>query len=750
MKRLFSTVLALVAICTTCVVGALASVRVADAACASGTRLDASQLNSAFAAPGLGTVNGAEGFGGGDYQHAYPLPDGRVLWLFQDQFFSNDNNLNEPPNNAAHNAGLIEQGNCFTILGSQGRNFVGNAQTIDGTRWFWPLDGEIGYDGNLWIFMAEMSNPAGTGANPGAVPVKTWLAIIDPVTLQQLYFQPATDAGATPELYGWSVTSDDHYSYLFGHCYRQFVNDVDGPGQFDASCMTKSYVARVPLGHFDVQPAYWNGSDWVGDATAAVAVSTHSISDPMSVQWFGNIWVSVTEAGDWWGTEISVDVADRPQGPWKTVKTIPVLGDRKCSNGCANYSAFLMPWLDTSGQMIIGLSNGGDYPLWLANGSLYRPTFRTTELPTLPAPASAASSPMFPTPTGTAGFVAVDPVRLLDTRIAGPTSARLSAGGRLALDLGGIGVPAGATAVALNVTAVGAANNGYVRVYSCSSAEPTTSNVNQTPGRTQTNSVIVPVGNGNICFRSSTAVDIVVDLNGWLTTTSDVGLQPMRSQRLVDTRTGQGGNVRLHAGQTIKVPVVDSGSPATAVALNVTAVVPSAEGFVTVWPCGVAQPNVSNLNPEPLVTQPNLVDVRVGTGGSVCIYTSQETDLVVDILAQFVPGAAARYSALPPQRLLDSRTSDIPRHASNLAYVFATGSVVAAQVNLTATGADAPGYLTDYPCMTDQWPGTSNVNFLGGAASANSALVTGTRGYTCVSSSQPTDVVVDIFGIWTG
>ena len=614
MKRVRSALLASVLVGATCVVGAQVGMQAAAAACAPGTNLDASQLTSSFARTGLGSYNDVEGYGGGDYQHAYPLPGGRVLWLFQDIYFSNDTDLNEPPNNAAHNSGLVQQGSCFTILGTQGRDFIGDAETIDSQRWFWPLDGEIGFDGNLWIFMVEMSNPAGTGAGLGALPVRTWLAIIDPNTLQQLYFQPAPDSGATSALYGWSVTSDSQYSYLYGHCYRQFVNDVNGPGQFDKACMPNSYVARVPVGHFDVQPQYWNGTVWVDQANAAKAVLTHPISNPMSVQWFGDVWVSVTKAGDWWGSTVFVDVAAQPQGPWTTVQSIPVLGSRKCTQGCANYSASLMPWLDTNGQMVVGLSNGGDFPLWLADGSLYRPTFFNVNLPTSPT-ATAPPTPVFPTPHGSAGFLAVDPVRLVDTRVPGQAMTRLARNGRATLDVRAV-LPVGATAVALNVTAVNSDADGFVRVYPCNAAEPTTSNVNQVAGRVQTNAVIVPVGDGTLCFRSSTNVDLVVDLNGWLTTSSNVGLQPLQSQRLVDTRTGVGGSGRLGPGGSIEVVVIGPGSTATAVSLNITAVDPAAAGFVTAWPCGTARPNVSNLNPEAAITQPNLVNCLLYTSPS--------------------------------------------------------------------------------------------------------------------------------------
>ena len=133
----------------------------------------------------------------------------------------------------------------------------------------------------------------------------------------------------------------------------------------------------------------------------------------------------------------------------------------------------------------------------------------------------------------------------------------------------------------------------------------------------------------------------------------------------------------------------------------------------------------------------------------MCLYTSQETDLLVDVMAEYQPGEPARYAALAPQRLLDSRGQDSPRHQSNLSYVFAMGAVVAAQVNLTATEAQASGFLTAYPCLTDQWPGTSNVNYGRGKASANSALLTSSRGYACVFALTPTHLVLDIFGVWT-
>ena len=84
----------------------------ADAAGCVPAPTGAAELNDAFSRPGLGATPEQEGYGGGDYQHAYALPDGRVLWLFQDLHFSNDEQLG--PTEAAHNAGLIQTGTCWS------------------------------------------------------------------------------------------------------------------------------------------------------------------------------------------------------------------------------------------------------------------------------------------------------------------------------------------------------------------------------------------------------------------------------------------------------------------------------------------------------------------------------------------------------------------------------------------------------------------------------------------------------------
>ena len=141
----------------------------AAAECAAST--SAADLDAFFGADDAG------GLAGGDYPHAYALPDGRTLWLFQDAFVGTDGDLTG--DGFAHNAALVQDGNCFALLptsGGRGTSWLGSWVEETLGQWFWPLDAEVGADGHLWLFLAEVRNPNGNGAATGAEPVATWRA----------------------------------------------------------------------------------------------------------------------------------------------------------------------------------------------------------------------------------------------------------------------------------------------------------------------------------------------------------------------------------------------------------------------------------------------------------------------------------------------------------------------------------------------------------------------------------------------
>lgn len=82
--------------------------------------------------------------------------------------------------------------------------------------------------------------------------------------------------------------------------------------------------------------------------------------------------------------------------------------------------------------------------------------------------------------------------------------------------VGRAGIPAEATAVALNVTAVGAASPGYLTLHPRNSNRPNASNVNYYGGGVYANTVVAAVGGGgDICLFASSDVDVVVDVAGY-------------------------------------------------------------------------------------------------------------------------------------------------------------------------------------------------------------------------------------------
>ena len=292
---------------------------------------------------------------GSDYVRPFLLPNGNTLVLMQDVFLGGESSSAPVAsfNQAGfvHNAAvLLDNQGCVVRTVSGARSYIGSSRTTPLSRWFWAMGGAIRADGLLHVMVAEMRNPNGTGAAMGAEPVATWHATIDPSTVAVVSFEPAVNAGAG--LYGWAVASDESYTYLYSHCYRQFIE-----GEYlghDASCAGE-VRGRVPLGHFDSPSSTTATGVWHTDGPPRTRSTTAAIApiNPVSVQHFGRHFVSVSKEGDWWGTTIHVDIAPSI-GPWKTIAK--VWPKTKCAD-CNTYFASLMPWRQQNGSLVVALSN---------------------------------------------------------------------------------------------------------------------------------------------------------------------------------------------------------------------------------------------------------------------------------------------------------------------------------------------------------------------------------------------------------
>ena len=392
-------------------------------------------------------------------------------------------------------------------------------------------------------------------------------------------------------------------------------------------------------------------------------------------------------------------------------------------------------------------------------------------LPLATAPASAAAVPDGSLARGQSLYVPVDPVRLLDTR-SGLGAAKGAVGAAGVRDLqvvDGVRVPAGATAVVLNVTATAAtAATTDVRAYPTPTGvdvPPTVSSLNLSAGATVANLVTVRVGaGGRVRLRNALgATHLVADLAGYYTGSgSGSSLVPGTPTRLLDTRSAGGP---LRAGEVRRLQVVGAaGVPAgtTAVVLNVTGVGATARTDVRVYPTRAgAAPVVSNLNPAPGRTTAASVVVPVGADGSVTLRNAAgRVDLVVDLLGRYAPGAAASvFSPVQPVRLLDTRGAGVPLGPGGVRDLVVAGAGpvpapgTAVVLNVTAVGPTAAS--TDvrvYPTLADGGvPGTSNLNARRGQTVANAVLATvGRDGRVRLrNAAGAVHLVVDLAG-WYG
>ena len=254
------------------------------------------------------------------------------------------------------------------------------------------------------------------------------------------------------------------------------------------------------------------------------------------------------------------------------------------------------------------------------------------------------------------GFTAVTPKRVFDTRPGNsPDALRVVpktpvvGGTSMMVNVTEIaGVPAGAGAVTLNVGVTNPVAGGFITVYPCGTRD-FVSNVNYAAGQTVSNAVIATVAaDGNVCFFASATTDLVVDVSGWFSTTSDFkGVTPTR---MFDTRPGQSANAlrtvakaKIGGATILEVQMTDiAGVPAaagvSAVSLNVAVANPDADGFVTAFPCG-ARNLISSVNYTTGATVSNAVLVPVSATGTVCFFSMVPTDIVVDLNGWFSTAA---------------------------------------------------------------------------------------------------------------
>jgi hypothetical protein len=253
----------------------------------------------------------------------------------------------------------------------------------------------------------------------------------------------------------------------------------------------------------------------------------------------------------------------------------------------------------------------------------------------------------------------------------------------------------------------------------------------------------------------------VLDINGYFipSSGSTLAFYPVDPCRVIDTRGPDGnlGGPYLRGRQERDFLVLESNcglpSNAAAYSMNFTVLPKGARvGYLTVWPAGQSQPQVSTLNDPTGTNVANAALVPAGTNGAIATFATDDTDLLVDVDGYFAPPGSGGLSfyALTPCRVVDTRqigppfTGEVTVNVVNSlcgppatakGYVF----------NATAIPSGPLYYLTLWP-DTENQPQVSTLNAKDGAVTSNMAIVPNVNGKTDAWAQGNAQLILDISG----
>ncbi|WP_329497480.1 hypothetical protein [Kitasatospora herbaricolor] len=241
---------------------------------------------------------------------------------------------------------------------------------------------------------------------------------------------------------------------------------------------------------------------------------------------------------------------------------------------------------------------------------------------------------------------------------------------------------------------------------------------------------------------------------------------PVAPARFLDTRDGTGAQrQRVGPGGVLALQVAGvKGIPATgvtAVVMNVTAVNPSQDGHVDVYPDGQPVPNVSNLNFAAGQIVPNLVTVPVVNGKVDLRNSSGSVDLIADVTGYYTDAATgSALTPITPSRFLDTRDGTgatqqrvgpggvVTLQVAGVKGIPAEG-VTAVVMNVTAVHPTEAGHVTVYP-NGQPLPNVSNLNFAAGQIVPNLVTVPVVNGKVDLrNSGGSVDLIADVTGYYS-
>lgn len=280
-----------------------------------------------------------------------------------------------------------------------------------------------------------------------------------------------------------------------------------------------------------------------------------------------------------------------------------------------------------------------------------------------------------------------------------------------------IPAPAGGTVVG-NLTAVSAAQSGWAVAWPCDKPKPGVSSVQFVPGRPSASMVVTKASSaGEVCLYSPVPVHLVFDMSyaGNKLSVYEETVRKLDTRSTLGARMGAGTVTRLYTGA----------EPGATVMGVVAALNPSSSGHLSVFPCDQPKPSTSTVNFVAGGRAANMAVVPAAADGTICIYSTSETDILFDQASDNGPVSRT------PVRRYDSRLPIFGTPEGNDGHRIAPGrEIVVRQAQpwetvtgtVTVTDPLNPGHGTIYPCSSGKGA-TSSINFVGQQTVANTVMV---------------------------
>ena len=244
-----------------------------------------------------------------------------------------------------------------------------------------------------------------------------------------------------------------------------------------------------------------------------------------------------------------------------------------------------------------------------------------------------------------------------------------------------------------------------------------------------------------VSVRAVNAVGTGLPASATVTVQVAGAVVPVAPARIADSRTSLQIPGAVPALGSVQVQITGRGGiPSTGVAaavLTVTAVAPVTDGYLTVWPAGIARTDTSSVNFVAGQNIPNTAIVPVGGTGAVGVFNGSAggVHVLVDVTGYIADGTATEagmFVPVGPSRVADSRVGQqisgavpsggiVTVQLTNRAGIPGDG-VSAVVLNVTAVAPTGAGYVTVWPAGTPR-TSTSNLNFVAGQTIPNTVIV---------------------------